>query len=476
MKARLLIVCGASLSVLIFAKGTLANGAYQRTDDRKKTLVWNNDPKPEDAVSWSGDKDRDGYATGPGTLTWFRVDRTPMTGSNVFGNKKTPISNYTGTMVHGKLSGNVTTVDHGKIYHATFADGRKKGSWMAGPLITKAESAEPAVTAEKPERAEPATANQVASEAESTEKISEKKSQARVAEEKTADVPAAGPGEEEEVSGQKSEITKPAAAKEENAGPAQKISQPRIAQASSEEPDQSATPREAVTRKAALAPGAVRAIDRPTRTATKKPETEQLARLSERAKPERIEKATKAVKPASSQPPEADTQLSEDIPAEGPKEENVQRSTTASPVEDSPRRARTNTQQSAAESSQPSAKESPVDDSIRTLTGPPSSLHVNAPPPETNPPMQIPTPSTAAASPPPAPAGPKLTAVNAMDIADIEARTKGYDLGEYQLPKAEYNSTTDTWSVTYIPHDADSTAKKLNVTIQDKNGKAEVKK
>ena len=63
-----------------------------------------------------------------------------------------------------------------------------------------------------------------------------------------------------------------------------------------------------------------------------------------------------------------------------------------------------------------------------------------------------------------------------MDIADIEARTRGYDLGEYQLPKAEYNSTTDTWSVTYIPRDADSTAKKLNVTIQDKNGKAEVRK
>jgi len=480
VKARLLIVCGTSLSVLIFAKGTLADGTYQRTDDRKKTLVWNNDPKPEDAVSWSGDKDRDGYATGPGTLTWFRVDRKPMTGSNIFGNTKTPISNYTGTMVHGKLSGSVTTVDHGKTYHATFADGRKKGSWMAGSLITKAESAEPTVTAEKPERAEPATANQITSETESTEKISGKKSQARVAEEKTADVPAAGPGEEEEVSGQKSKITKPAAANEENAGPAQKISQPRVAQASSEEPDQSATPREPVTRKAALAPGAVRPIDRPTRTVTKKSETEPTVQ-SERAKPERIEKAKTVAKPASSQPPEADTQLSEDIPAEGPaaetKEENVQRSTTASPVESSPRRTRTNAQQSSVESSQPSAKESPVDDSIRTLTGPPSSLHVNAPPPpETNPPTQIPTPSTAAASPPPAPAGPKLTAVNAMDIADIEARTKGYDLGEYQLPKAEYNSTTDTWSVTYIPRDADSTAKKLNVTIQDKNGKAEVKK
>jgi hypothetical protein len=81
----------------------------------------------------------------------------------------------------------------------------------------------------------------------------------------------------------------------------------------------------------------------------------------------------------------------------------------------------------------------------------------------------------AAASPPPS-RGPKLTAVNAMDIADIEARTKGYDLGEYQLPKAEYNSANDTWSVTYAPRDADNTEKKLSVVIQDMTGKAEVKK
>ena len=118
-----------------------------------------------------------------------------------------------------------------------------------------------------------------------------------------------------------------------------------------------------------------------------------------------------------------------------------------------------------------------MDDSIRTLTGPPKSLHVNAPPPpETNPPTQISTPPAEAVSSPPPPTGPKLTAVQAMDIADIEARTKGYDLGEYQLPKAEYNSATDAWAVTYIPRAADSTAKKLSFTIKDKTGKAEVKK
>src|SRR5205807_3095669 len=115
-------------------------------------------------------------------------------------------------------------------------------------------------------------------------------------------------------------------------------------------------------------------------------------------------------------------------------------------------------------------------DSIQALTGPPKSLHRNAPPPEANPPTQIPTAAPEAASPPPAPTGPKLTAVNAMDIADIEARTRGFDLGEYQLPKADYNAANDTWSVGYAGRDSDSSAKKLSVIVQDKSGKAEVKK
>ena len=119
------------------------------------------------------------------------------------------------------------------------------------------------------------------------------------------------------------------------------------------------------------------------------------------------------------------------------------------------------------------AKETPVDDSIRALTGPPSALRSSAAA-ETNPPADTSASTTAAAAAPSAAGAPKLTAVNAMDIADIEARTRGYDLGEYQLPKAEYNSSNDTWSVTYASRDADT--KHLNVTIQDKNGKAEIKK
>jgi hypothetical protein len=450
----------AVLFGLILVSVAYADGTYQRTEDRKKTLVWNNDPQPGDIAAWSGDRDADGYATGPGTLQWFRAQRGFMTGSNIPARKRTPISSYSGTMLHGKFNGGVTTVDHGKTYHATFADGHKKGQWAAGPLITKAESVETPPKVEKTERAESTTSTEVATEAPSSEKVSDEKTRTRVAEE-TEDVPAAGPEEEtSEVSGQKSEISNSAPAKSSepstlNAQP----SPPLIAQASTEEPDQSATPREPVTKKSALAPGAVRAIEQPTRTVTKKTEP---AKQSERAKPQKTEKPAKIAKPASSQPPEADTQLSEDIPAEGPPAvaaEKVQTPTSKFAI---------------AESSQPSSKETPVDNSIRTLTGPPSSLHTSAPP-ETNPPTRMPTPAMAAVSPPP-PAGPKLTAVQAMDIADIEARTKGYDLGDYQLPKAEYNAASDTWSVAYVVRGVEKDAKKLSVTIQDKTGKAEVKK
>src|SRR6266513_451246 len=435
VKAPGFIVFGALLLLLILAKGALADGAYQRTDDRKKTFVWNNNPKPDDTATWSGGRDAEGYATGPGTLQWFRTDRSFTTGSNVFSPKKTLISSYSGTMVHGKFSGGVMTVDHGTTYHATFVDGHMNGRWTAGPVVTKAESAEPAAAAEKPERTASATSTEVASESSKTKKISEEKTQTRVAEETSADIPAEGP-EESEVSGQRSKVSKSATA--------------------SEEPEQSATPRAPVTRKAALAPGAVRAIERPTHAVAKKSEAEP-ARRSDRAKPEQTEKSSKIAKAASSQPSKAETQLIEEIPAEGPLSAGAEKAQSPS------------SKSAIAESSQPST--TPVDNSLRTLTGPPSSLHLRTPP-ETNPPAQISTPPIAAVSSPTA--GPKLTGVQAMDIADIEARTKGYDLGEYQLPKAEYNAASDNWSVTYVARDAGKAAKKLSVTIQDKTGKAEV--
>src|SRR5882724_8289386 len=387
VKAPGFIVFGALLLLLILAKGALADGAYQRTDDRKKTLVWNNNPKPDDTATWSGGRDAEGYATGPGTLQWFRTDRSFTTGSNVFSPKKTLISSYSGTMVHGKFSGGVMTVDHGKTYHATFVDGHNNGRWTAGPVTTKAESAEPAAAAEKPERTASATSTEVASESSKTKKISEEKTQPRVAEETSADIPAAGP-EESEVSGQRSEVSKSATARRAGA----------IGYAASTR-----------DRKAALAPGAVRAIEHPTHAVANKSETDP-ARRSDRAKPEQTEKPSKIAKAASSQPSKAETQLSEDIPAEGPLSAEAEK--TQSP---SSKSAIAESSQPSTLNAQPASKETPVDNSLRTLTGPPSSLHVRTPP-ETNPPAQISTPPIAAASSPTA--GAKLTAVQAMEIAE----------------------------------------------------------
>lgn len=462
------LVCLTLLLTLLFASGAYAGGTYQRTEDRKKALVWNNDPQPGDGAIWSGDRDSDGYATGSGTLQWFRVERGFMTGSNIPGRKRTPISSYSGTMVHGKFEGGVMTVDHGKTYHTTYADGHKNGRWIAGPLISKAEGAETAAPAEKPAEAETAASTEVASEARSSEKVSGEKAQARVAEESTSDVPAEGPAsvqpaeEKPEVRGQKPEISKSEVAKEEKPTAPTKT-QPLIAQASTEEPVQSSTPRAPATKKAALQPGAVRAIERPTRDDSKKSEAERVMR-AERAKPESTDQPPKIAKSSSSRPPKVDAQLSEDIPAEGPAAAGLGK----------PEPEHLAPSSKSAKTEPPATKETPADNSIRTLTGPPSSLHVDAPPPETNPPMQISTPPTVAASPPPA--SPKLTAVQAMDISDIEAREKGYDLGDYQLPKADYNASSDTWSVGYVARDGDKSDKKLSVTIQDKTGKAEVHK
>jgi hypothetical protein len=118
----------------MFANGADAGGIYQRTVDGQ-TLVWNNYPRPNDRVMWSGARDANGYATGCGTVKWYTVERTIVTGSNVPAARKRAVlvSRYSGNMVRGKLEGLVINVDaDGKIFHGTFVNGSKV-DWMAGP-------------------------------------------------------------------------------------------------------------------------------------------------------------------------------------------------------------------------------------------------------------------------------------------------------------------------------------------------------
>jgi hypothetical protein len=120
---RCALVCSG---LLLFAPLVYATGSYQRTKDGK-TLVWNNYPLPGDEATWSGERDAEGYATGPGTLTWFSVDWTVRSDSNAPPQKRPIlIDRYSGNMVRGKFDGPVVNVTpSGKTAHLTFVDGRR---------------------------------------------------------------------------------------------------------------------------------------------------------------------------------------------------------------------------------------------------------------------------------------------------------------------------------------------------------------
>ena len=85
VSARCFLVC--AILLLLLANAAQA-ARYQRTKDGR-TLVWNNLRGVAQDVTWSGARDSEGYATGEGTLTWYRLEKF--------------VNSYTGRMVHGKF-------------------------------------------------------------------------------------------------------------------------------------------------------------------------------------------------------------------------------------------------------------------------------------------------------------------------------------------------------------------------------------
>ncbi|PYL68215.1 MAG: hypothetical protein DMF20_01490 [Verrucomicrobia bacterium] len=122
---RSLFVCGA---LLIFASVVYGAGSYQPTRNGK-TLVWNDSPKRGEEATWSGRRDKNGFAAGSGTLTWYQVEPTIVTGSNIRDARRyaVVISRCSGKMVEGKFEGVVTYVDpNGKRLHSAFVNGGKR--------------------------------------------------------------------------------------------------------------------------------------------------------------------------------------------------------------------------------------------------------------------------------------------------------------------------------------------------------------
>src|SRR6266852_5436771 len=125
--------------LLLLASGVYGGGIYQHTRDQR-ALIWNSHPRPDEEAAWSGDQDSKRYATGYGTLTWYRVQRAVVTGSHILpstvpAGSAIVINRYSGKMVLGKFDGPVVNVDaNGKMFHSTFANGIRVTDWVEGPL------------------------------------------------------------------------------------------------------------------------------------------------------------------------------------------------------------------------------------------------------------------------------------------------------------------------------------------------------
>ena len=118
-----------STVLLLFANGARAGGIYQRTKDGR-TRVWNNNPRAGDAATWSGDRDKDRYATGYGTLTWYTTERKIVTGSHLPSPKYRLVGHYSGNMVRRWLPSR-TPGDSVKRAHSCFQN-RSLGNIPAG--------------------------------------------------------------------------------------------------------------------------------------------------------------------------------------------------------------------------------------------------------------------------------------------------------------------------------------------------------
>jgi hypothetical protein len=389
VSGRFLFVCGA---LLVFADVAFGDGTYQRTKDGK-TLVWNNHPKAGDEAKWSGDRDREGYASGFGTLTWYTA-RESETGSA----KPTLYARYWGNMVRGKFNGPVNSHSKRKTDHAIFANGVQTTRWAAGPAPSQ-------IVAEPTKRF---------------------------------------PGAKQ----QTPNVQRPTEALPPRPAAEEAVAQPVLVQ----------------LRKDSRAGSPTSNAQHPiTGTLAGSPSTTPAER--DVAKQDNVER-----RKSNSEGPIVET------PAEGPspnqsKAENAQLrkdSQAGSPTPNSE-----SVREQAAQRPAISSKAKPeIDDSLRLLAGPPSSLHTDA----------TVEPSAASARPETASspdANARLTKEEATDLADAEARTQGYNLDEYQRPKADYSAVKGKWSLFYDQNPVDVTpeiGKYFSATVDDETKKVEIRK
>ena len=124
-------------------------GNYQHTRDGK-TLVWDNHPAPGDVATWSGARDRDGFAREFGQLTWYTKEPGFV--------KPQLYARYWGRMVDGKLEGPVNVHANRTTRYAIFIDGTRVTGWTPGTAPSRATARWRALVAKPRAISEPSVA------------------------------------------------------------------------------------------------------------------------------------------------------------------------------------------------------------------------------------------------------------------------------------------------------------------------------
>jgi ketosteroid isomerase-like protein len=157
---RTVFVCSVALILWSLSIDNAHAGKYQRARDGQ-TLVWNNYPQAGDDASWSGDRDENNFATGKGTLTWYRAEQSTQTGTLIPTTRAQTLGVYSGKMVHGRFEGLVaTTGNDGLTYRAKFFNGQRINDWAKEHAAIAAAPAQKTEEAPVPAEGPPTIANE----------------------------------------------------------------------------------------------------------------------------------------------------------------------------------------------------------------------------------------------------------------------------------------------------------------------------
>jgi len=392
---RFVFVCGA---LLLSASGLFADGEYQRTKNGK-TIVWNDDPKAGHAATWFGDRDREGYATRMGTLTWYGANGAVY-------------ARYFGNMVRGKFDGVVNVHSQGKTEHAIFADGQRTTAWATGPAASRRVTHPPAGPPLKPAAAAeaPAKGSAAVRGAENVQGAM-KREGARHGESVPATAGRTGSGEQ-------------------------------YGEANAQRPNRSTPLRSAHGR-------LFNSDSLPEHAAQGSIED---APANERSG-QRVPPAKPAVTPETASAAPSPTAQPE-APAEGPPVVQTESAPATASSSSGKQSAIPSPESFPAQAAQPRPGETPsvvIQPSNESVSPPPTRKQSEAGVDDSlqsivSPPPSLPTiPETAGSSG----TGPRLTKEQVIRIANAAARAHGYNRADYYTTEPQYNAAYKVWSVSY---------------------------